>query len=135
MVLESYNNIHIIFLSLFTIEIILKMISFGFIDRITLHQIPFFRHPYHIFDFLVIIISWITLFQFDITCTALRIVFIIFFIPILEMAMMTISIIKSLKSILNVLFFFLLFYIIFGIFVYILCVEYYIIDVMNQHLI
>ena len=116
MVGDSYNIIHYIFLSLFSIEVIIKIIGFGIIDRITIDQIPFFRHPYHIFDFLIVIISWITLLKFNITCTALRIVFIIFFIPILEMAMMTISILKSLFSILNVLFFFLLFYIIFGLF-------------------
>eukprot|EP01084_Bolivina_argentea_P284457 487513_1 len=116
MVATSYRFENILLLSLFTIEIILKIVTFGMIDRITPYQIPFFRHPFHIFDFLIIIISWITLFYFDITCTALRIVFIIFFIPILQMAMMVISIVKSLKNILNVLFFFLLFYIIFGIF-------------------
>ena len=90
MLAQSYRSIHFIFLTLFTFEILVKMIAFGLIYRITKHQIPFFRHPYHIFDFLIIICSWFTLFQFDITGTALRIIFIIFFIPILEVATMTI---------------------------------------------
>ncbi len=87
MVSSSYRIEHIVLLSLFTFEMLFKILSFGMIDHITPNQIPFFRHPNHIFDFLVNIISWVTLLKFDITCSALRIVFILCFIPILEMTM------------------------------------------------
>ena len=111
---HAFLPIHITIQSLFTIEMVLKLFSFGVFHRVHPEQIAFLHHPYHVFDLCIVLSSWITLFHFKITCTALRITFILFFIPSLEMAIITLSVVQSLKSILNVLLFYLHFYVLFG---------------------
>lgn len=78
----KFELIQRFFLVLFAIEMLLKMIAFGVIRKVNENMIPFFYHPFHIFDLSVILLSWITFESFNITLTAIRAIFIIFFIPI-----------------------------------------------------
>ena len=105
---SSFLAAHIVSQCIFTLEMGIKMAAFGLVDRIHPQQIPFLRHPYHLFDCFVVFISWITLFQFNMSCTALRVIFILFFIPSLEMAVHTLSMLRSLKYIFRVFMFFML---------------------------